>query len=122
MTRRQTVPPFSPLITPTTGGSRPSTRAGAAEGLPYMAHCRVPLVEWKSPAPVDDAQKQFRLKWTESGGPPVHPPSHRSFGSRLIEHSFVSQLQRKANLVFEPSGVACTLDIPLAVVKPLQIQ
>ena len=51
---------------------------------------------------------------------PVLAPSHRSFGSRLIEHSFVSQLQGKANLAFEASGVVCTLDVPLAVVKPLQ--
>ena len=71
-------------------------------------------------ATVDDVQKQFRLRWAESGGPPVRTPSQRSFGSRLIEHSFVSQLQGKANLVFEPSGVLCTLDVPLAAVKPLQ--
>lgn len=71
-------------------------------------------------ATVDDAQKQFRLKWAESGGPPVRAPSHRSFGSRLIEHSFVSQLQGKANLAFEASGVVCTLDIPLASLKPPQ--
>ena len=43
-------------------------------------------------ATVDDAQRQFRLRWAERGGPPVRPPSRRSFGSRLIEHSFVSQL------------------------------
>lgn len=67
-------------------------------------------------ATVDDAQKQFRLKWAESSGPPVRAPNHRSFGSRLI----VSQLQGKANLAFEPSGLVCALDIPLAVVKPLQ--
>ncbi len=69
---------------------------------------------------IDDAQRQFRLRWAESGGPPVLAPSHRSFGSRLIEHSFVSQLQGKANLAFEASGVVCTLDVPSAVVKPLQ--
>jgi len=71
-------------------------------------------------ATVDDAKKQFRIRWAESGGPPVRVPSHRSFGSRLIEHSFVSQLRGKANLVFEASGVVCTLDIPLASLKPQQ--
>ena len=68
-------------------------------------------------ATADDAQKQFRLEWTESGGPPVRAPSHRSFGSRLIEHSFVNQLQGRANLDFAVSGVVCTLDIPLASLK-----
>lgn len=71
-------------------------------------------------ATVDDAKKQFRIRWAESGGPPVRVPSHRSFGSRLIEHSFVSQLQGKANLAFEALGVVCTLDIPLASLKPPQ--
>jgi len=69
---------------------------------------------------IDDSQKLFRLKWAESGGPTVAIPTHRSFGSRLIEHSFVRQLQGEAQLTFEPSGVVCVLDIPLAALKPPQ--
>ncbi len=69
---------------------------------------------------IDDSQKLFRLKWTESGGPTVAIPTRRSFGSRLIEHSFVRQLQGEAQLTFEPSGVVCVLDIPLAALKPPQ--
>jgi two-component sensor histidine kinase len=57
------------------------------------------------------------IEWTESGGPPVRAPSHRSFGLRLIEHSFVNQLHGRANLDFAVSGVVCTLDIPLALLK-----
>ena len=69
-------------------------------------------------ATVDDSQEQCRLTWAESGGPAVHEPTHRSFGTRLIEHSFVSQLHGEARLTFEPSGVVCVLDIPLASLKP----
>lgn len=69
-------------------------------------------------ATVDESRTQFRLGWTESGGPTVQVPTHRSFGTRLIEHSFVSQLQGEARLAFEPSGVICVLDIPLAALKP----
>jgi two-component sensor histidine kinase len=69
-------------------------------------------------ATVDDSMKQFRLRWAEKEGPTVHVPTHRSFGTRLIEHSFVSQLRGEARLKFEPSGVVCTLDIPLASLKP----
>jgi two-component sensor histidine kinase len=69
-------------------------------------------------ATVDDQQKQFRLTWTETGGPAVKEPTHRSFGTRLIEQSFVNQLQGKAQLSFEPSGLVCVLDIPLSVLKP----
>jgi two-component sensor histidine kinase len=68
-------------------------------------------------ATVDDSREQFRLRWVERGGPPVHEPTHRSFGTQLIEHSFVNQLQAKARLSFEPSGVVCELDIPLASLK-----
>ena len=68
---------------------------------------------------VDDGANQFRLIWTESGGPPVKEPARRGFGSRLIEKSFVEQLQGEAKLRFEPTGVVCELDIPLEVLKPI---
>jgi two-component sensor histidine kinase len=71
-------------------------------------------------ATVDESHKMFRLKWVESGGPPVDMPTHRSFGSRLIEHSFARQLDGEAELKFEASGVVCVLDIPLAALKPPQ--
>lgn len=71
-------------------------------------------------ATVDESGQQFRLTWAEKGGPTVHAPTHRSFGTRLIEHSFVRQLQGQARLSFEPSGVVCVLDIPMASLKPPQ--
>ncbi len=66
---------------------------------------------------VDESRKQFRLTWAESGGPTVHVPTRRSFGTRLIEHSFASQLRGEAQLTFAPSGLVCVLDIPLASLK-----
>ena len=69
-------------------------------------------------ATVDESRTQFRLSWTEREGPPVHPPTRRGFGTRLIEHSFVRQLQGEAHLTFQPSGVVCLLDIPLASLRP----
>ncbi len=67
---------------------------------------------------VDDAGKLVRLSWIETGGPAVLPPTRRSFGTKLIEHSFVSQLKGQAHLSFEPAGVVCVLDIPMASLKP----
>jgi two-component sensor histidine kinase len=69
-------------------------------------------------ATVDALGEQFHLRWAEKDGPAVSPPTRRSFGSRLIEHSFVSQLQGEARLTFAPSGVICDLDIPVAALKP----
>jgi two-component sensor histidine kinase len=34
---------------------------------------------------VDEATQRLRLTWTETNGPPVHPPTRRSFGTRLME-------------------------------------
>ena len=71
-------------------------------------------------AAVDESRKQFRLTWTESGGPTVQVPTRRSFGTRLIEHSFVGQLRGEARLTFEPSGLVCILDIPMDSLTPPQ--
>jgi two-component sensor histidine kinase len=67
---------------------------------------------------VNDLGTQFLLRWAETGGPAVKAPTRRSFGTRLIEHSFVSQLQGQAQLTFDPSGVVCVLTIPVASLKP----
>jgi two-component sensor histidine kinase len=66
---------------------------------------------------VDKRAKQFRLTWTETGEPTVREPTRRSFGMRLIEQSFVGQLQGAAKVEFKPSGVVCRLDVPLAVLQ-----
>lgn len=69
-------------------------------------------------ATVDASGKQFHLRWAEKDGPAVSPPTRKSFGTRLIEHSFVRQLQGKARLTYDPAGVVCDLDIPVAALKP----
>ena len=69
-------------------------------------------------ATADVGRHQFCLRWTERGGAPVVEPARRSFGSRLIEHSFVHQLGGEAQLTFHPAGVVCVLDIPLHELLP----
>jgi two-component sensor histidine kinase len=54
----------------------------------------------------------FRLKWSESGGPPVIAPSKRGFGSRLIEQGLSQDLSGTVLLEFAPEGVICTIDAP----------
>ena len=67
-------------------------------------------------ATVDTAAKLFRLRWVESGGPEVTIPTRRSFGTKLIEHSFARQLNGEAELTFARFGVVCVLDIPVATI------
>jgi two-component sensor histidine kinase len=63
-----------------------------------------------------DAER-LRLTWTEKDGPPVHPPTRRSFGTRMIE-TLGKQLDGDAHLAYEPTGFVYTLDVPLSTLKP----
>jgi len=58
-----------------------------------------------------EGASQFRLRWQESGGPPVVAPSRRGFGSRLIERSFPAE--GRAESAYLPTGLVFTLDAPL---------
>lgn len=58
--------------------------------------------------------ERLDLSWTERGGPPVAPPSARGFGTRMIERGLSAELQGPVSLAFEPGGVVCTIDAPIA--------
>jgi PAS domain S-box-containing protein len=64
-------------------------------------------IEWGAPK-----LGRLRFRWSENGGPPVTVPQHRGFGSRLIE-SLGRELAGSANIVFDPSGLICTIDAPV---------
>ncbi|CAA2139233.1 HWE histidine kinase domain-containing protein [Hyphomicrobium sp. ghe19] len=63
----------------------------------------------------DTAQQSLSLIWKEQGGPTVRAPTRRSFGSRLIEQSLFRD--ERAKLAFEPSGVVCTVQVPIASIE-----
>jgi len=63
---------------------------------------------------LDEDAQRFKLLWEEKEGPPVKEPARRSFGARLIESSLARLLHGDARLRFEPSGVICEFDFPLA--------
>jgi PAS domain S-box-containing protein len=52
------------------------------------------------------------LEWTESGGPPITPPTSRSFGLRVIRASVEQQLNGEATFQWEPHGLCCRFSIP----------
>jgi two-component sensor histidine kinase len=68
---------------------------------------------------LDEKAQRFKLIWEEKGGPPVKPPSRRSFGTKLIEHSLARLLHGDARLRFEPAGVICEFDFPLASLRAI---
>lgn len=65
-------------------------------------------VEWSL-----DPGGALRLVWRESGGPPVHAPTRRGFGSRLI-HDLARQLGGDARFHWDPAGLRVEILAPLA--------
>jgi two-component sensor histidine kinase len=67
---------------------------------------------------IDEVAQRLVLNWTERGGPPVKPPTRRSFGTRMME-SLGQQLNGQVRLAYEPSGFVYSLDVPLnSVIAP----
>jgi PAS domain S-box-containing protein len=55
----------------------------------------------------------FRLTWRERGGPPVRPPTHSGFGSRLIQRGLMAELKGEVAMDYAPDGLVCTVTAPL---------
>jgi two-component sensor histidine kinase len=62
---------------------------------------------------VEDAE--LRLSWRERGGPPVSPPTHRGFGSRLLEQGLFRELGGQTQMTYAAEGVCCEIAAPLPV-------
>lgn len=62
----------------------------------------------------DPARDRLRLRWAESGGPPLAgPPSGRGFGSRVIRTTIHDQLGGEVSFEWQPSGLVCLIELPL---------
>jgi two-component sensor histidine kinase len=72
---------------------------------------RVEVVWTVMPGPADTA---FVLSWTESGGPPVAPPTRTGFGSGMIQRALVGYVGGTVALTYAPEGVVFTLTTTLA--------
>ncbi len=55
---------------------------------------------------------RLNVEWRESGGPSVGKPTHRGFGSRLFLRA-LDQFNGSVEAIFAPSGLVCTLIVPL---------
>lgn len=65
-------------------------------------------VHW-SVRPLEAGLTELEIEWTESGGPPVEPPSRRGFGTRLIERGLSAELRSEVELDFRPTGLNCRI-------------
>ncbi|WP_235302956.1 sensor histidine kinase [Sphingopyxis sp. MWB1] len=58
-------------------------------------------------------QRQFRLRWTETGGEgEVIPPERTSFGTLLMERSVRNNLGGTIERRWEPTGLVCEISLP----------
>lgn len=55
--------------------------------------------------------EEIKLVWTESGGPPVSPPTRKGFGTTLIERSLNAEGGR-AEPNYRPDGLIWTITMP----------
>ena len=69
------------------------------------------LIEWTIES--TPAGQRLLLNWKEKDGPPVTPPAHKGFGSRVIERGLAHELQGITHPDYRPDGLVCTMDIPL---------
>jgi PAS domain S-box-containing protein len=60
------------------------------------------------------ADGRLNLRWIESGGPAVTPPTHRGFGTRVIENIIAGQLKGEVRFDWRDQGLACEIVLPLA--------
>jgi PAS domain S-box-containing protein len=58
-------------------------------------------------------ERNLRIDWRESGGPPVHQPQVEGFGSKLLRRVFSNMPDARVERQFEPAGLHVHLDLPL---------
>jgi len=69
-------------------------------------------ITWQD-EPTPQGTRIIRLRWQETGGPPVMPPARKGFGSRLIECGLAQELDGQVHLNYEPEGVVCQIVMPV---------
>ena len=53
------------------------------------------------------------LRWTESGGPAVTPPTHRGFGTRILEKITGAQPGGQVRFDWRDQGLTCKIALLL---------
>ncbi len=57
---------------------------------------------------------RLSLRWVESGGPSSAPPTHRGFGTRIVENMIGYQLGGEVRFDWRDQGLACEITVPIA--------
>ncbi|MEI6160827.1 MAG: HWE histidine kinase domain-containing protein, partial [Roseococcus sp.] len=57
-------------------------------------------------------QRELKLIWQESGGPPVSKPTRKGFGFKLITTSLAYEIDGTVDMKFPTEGLTCDITIP----------
>lgn len=68
-------------------------------------------VDWS--IDTDRDEKRLLMCWQERGGPRVHPPSRKGFGSMLLERVLTVQCRATIDVKYPPDGFEMDLQLPL---------
>jgi PAS domain S-box-containing protein len=60
------------------------------------------------------ADGRLSLRWIESDGPPVTPPTHRGFGTRIMENIIAGQLRGEVRFDWRDHGLTCEIALLIA--------
>ena len=63
------------------------------------------------------ADRRLSLRWVEAGGPTFTPPTHRGFGTRIMEN-MIGQLGGEVRFDWRAKGLTCEITLPLAQAGP----
>ena len=67
-------------------------------------------ITWTTDGEGDDAS--VTVRWVESGGPPVVPPTRTGFGTRLIGRGLAGSFDGVVDLSYPATGVVCSISAP----------
>jgi two-component sensor histidine kinase len=67
-------------------------------------------ITWSVATTAGSGTRRLSVRWEESGGPPVQPPTRRGFGSRLLERALAQDLDGTVEIAFIATGVVCTVE------------
>jgi len=65
-------------------------------------------VEWSRAA-----HGQLALRWAETGGPPVNPPSRKGFGTHMMEAMIRGHEGGDVRLDWRAEGLVCEITLPM---------
>jgi two-component sensor histidine kinase len=86
------------------------TTNAAKHGALSVAAGKVSL-DWRIDRTASPAR--FHLRWKETGGPPVAPPTRRGFGELLVRRIAPRDVGGEARVDYEPAGFSYELDAAL---------